>query len=258
MGADNWCCSCGWRLTVPCGRDDCPHDSATHYATIARALDNAVANGCADQLARMSAEDIAYDLARLEAGCERLPIEILTAGVKAWLLPQSGRDAADLAKLPHWKRAEQLIADCELGPNCAICKTLRGLLDERPDEALSAASTPPSEQPGDSEVISELRATLAQVTAERDALSYELGLLQAIDSLLGPLPEARAKVAEEKVRALEAALREYGRHDCMCAIEHWWHLDPRQRERQIQPPCSCGLGAVLSPSPDTGEETPKG
>ena len=33
--------------------------------------------------------------------------------------------------LPHWKRAEQLIADCEIGPNCAICKTLRGLLDER-------------------------------------------------------------------------------------------------------------------------------
>ena len=125
------CSVCGWRHTVPCGRDDCPHDAATHYATITRALDNAVANGCMDELSKMSVEDIAYDLARLEAGCERLPIEIIKSGVDAWLHPQSGKDAADLANLPHWKRAEQLIADCELGPNCVICKTLRGLLDER-------------------------------------------------------------------------------------------------------------------------------
>jgi rubredoxin len=86
------CSVCGWRHTVPCGRDDCPHDAATHYATIARALDNAVANGCMDQLSKMSAEDIAYDLARLEADCERLPIEIIKAGVEAWLHPQIGKD----------------------------------------------------------------------------------------------------------------------------------------------------------------------
>jgi hypothetical protein len=34
-------------------------------------------------------------------------------------------------EVEHWKRAEQLIADCEIGPNCAICRTLCGLLDER-------------------------------------------------------------------------------------------------------------------------------
>ena len=131
MQAKIECSVCGWRHTVPCGRDDCPHDAATHYHYIATALDNAVANGFSEQLSRMSPEDIAYDLARLDAGCERLDIGIIVAGVRAWLHPQSGRDAADLASLPHWKRAEQLIADCEIGPHCAICKTLRGLLDER-------------------------------------------------------------------------------------------------------------------------------
>ena len=24
------CSACGWRHTVPCGRDDCPHDADTH------------------------------------------------------------------------------------------------------------------------------------------------------------------------------------------------------------------------------------
>jgi len=125
------CSACGWRHTVPCGREDCPHDAATHYHYIATALDNAVANSCMDELARMSDEDIAYDLARHDAHCERLSIPVLSAGVRAWREPQSGRDGLDLARLPHWKRAEQLIADCEIGPHCAICKTLRGLLDER-------------------------------------------------------------------------------------------------------------------------------
>lgn len=125
------CSVCGWRHIVPCGREDCPFDAATHYHKIATALNNAVANGCIEELSKMSDEDIAYDLAQHDAGCERLDISILTAGVRAWREPQSGRDAKDLARLPHWKRAEQLIADCELGPNCVICKTLRGLLDER-------------------------------------------------------------------------------------------------------------------------------
>jgi hypothetical protein len=131
MTAKIECSQCGWRHTVPCGRDDCPHDAATHYHYIATALDNAVANGCLEQLARMSDEDIAYDLARLDAYCERIDIPNLVAGVRAWREPQSGRDQADLANLPHWKRAEQLIADCEIGPHCNICRTLRGLLDER-------------------------------------------------------------------------------------------------------------------------------
>lgn len=83
------CEACGWRHwhTVPCERDDCPHDAAV-YATIARALDNAVANGCAEELSKMSAEDIAYDLARLDSACERIDISILKAGVRAWLHPQ--------------------------------------------------------------------------------------------------------------------------------------------------------------------------
>lgn len=120
------CSVCGWRHSVPCGRDDCPHDAATHYATIAKALDNALASGCAEELSKMSADDIAYDLLRLDAGCERLDPAIVKAGVRAWLHP-SGVSATT----PYWKRAEQLLADCELGPACAICKTLRGLLEER-------------------------------------------------------------------------------------------------------------------------------
>jgi hypothetical protein len=41
-----------------------------------------------EELAKMSAEEIAYDLASYDADCERLPIEILRAGVQAWLHPQ--------------------------------------------------------------------------------------------------------------------------------------------------------------------------
>lgn len=100
------CSVCGWRHIVPCGRDDCPHDAATHFATIATALDNAVKNGCIEELARMSDEDIAYDLARLEAGCERLPIEILKAGVRAWRSPQPddlrSRIYEEISEVEHW------------------------------------------------------------------------------------------------------------------------------------------------------------
>lgn len=93
------CSECGWRHIVPCGRDVCPYDAATHYATIAAALDNAVANGCMAELAKMSAEDIAYDLARHDAGCERLPIDVLKAGVRAWLSPQPDDRTARLAAI---------------------------------------------------------------------------------------------------------------------------------------------------------------
>lgn len=100
------CSICGWRHTVPCGRDDCPHDAATHFATIATALDNAVANGCMEELSKMSDENIAYDLARLDAGCERLPIEIIKAGVRAWRAPQPDDQQAriyeEISEVEHW------------------------------------------------------------------------------------------------------------------------------------------------------------
>jgi len=84
---------------VPCGRDDCPYDSATHYAAIAVALDNAVSNGCMEELSKMSDEDIAYDLARQNSGCERLPMEILKAGVRAWRSPQPDDRTERLAEI---------------------------------------------------------------------------------------------------------------------------------------------------------------
>jgi hypothetical protein len=111
------------------------------------------------------------------------------------------------------------------------------------DEAPPAASTPPSEQPGDSEAIRELRATLAQVTAERDGLrllaeSRERIMVASLDER--DAANARAEVSEEKVRALEAALRliqppppPFDQHVLWKDIE----------------------AALLSPSPDTGKET---
>ena len=51
---------------------------------IREALDNAVENGCAAELAAMSDEDVAYDLARHDAACERFSMAILVAGVRAW------------------------------------------------------------------------------------------------------------------------------------------------------------------------------
>lgn len=100
------CSACGWRHTVPCGREDCPHDAASHYHWIATSLDNAVANGCMAELARMSDEDIAYDLARHDAYCERLSIPILTAGVRAWRLPQAERTYLGLT-VALWRRLSQ-------------------------------------------------------------------------------------------------------------------------------------------------------
>jgi hypothetical protein len=105
------------------------------------------------------------------------------------------------------------------------------------------------------------QATLAQVTAERDEA---LQCQHAYDAVTRAIAEAvgdgdpsgpywpdgvrwlqqRAEVAEEKVRALEAALRKYGEHDGTCSA---WTSNPYV--------CSCGLDKLLSPSPDTGKET---
>jgi hypothetical protein len=107
MTAKIECSACGWRHTVPCGRDDCPHDAATHYHYIATVLDNAVANGCMEQLARMSDEDIAYDLAQHDAYCgEHLGIPILVAGVRAWRLPQTERIYLGLT-VAQWRYLSQ-------------------------------------------------------------------------------------------------------------------------------------------------------
>ncbi len=107
-----FCSACdSWRHTEnPCGQDNCPYDAATLYATIAEALDNAVKNGCMEELSKMSAEDIAYDLARHDANCERMPIEILKAGVAAWQHPQGPSslglsvDMLDVDRLRDWAR----------------------------------------------------------------------------------------------------------------------------------------------------------
>lgn len=54
----------------------------TATAVVRRALDNAVENGCADELARMSDEAVAYDLIRHDAECERLGVALVTASVR--------------------------------------------------------------------------------------------------------------------------------------------------------------------------------
>lgn len=58
-------------------------------ARIAQSLDNAVANGCETELAGMTDRAVAYDLAQYDADCERLPIETLIAGVRAWRLARA-------------------------------------------------------------------------------------------------------------------------------------------------------------------------
>lgn len=96
-----------------------------------------------DELAKMSDEAIAYDLACLEPACERLPIEILKAGVRAWLAPQTHRN-----RLPS--RIEEEIQELEwwfakLPVQQAGPPRFRGLRDavraeiEKRDAALSAA-----------------------------------------------------------------------------------------------------------------------
>jgi hypothetical protein len=114
--------------------------------------------------------------------------------------------------------------------------------------------------------LRELRATLAQVTAERDEA---LQCQHAYDAVTRAIAEAvgdgdpsgpywpdgvrwlqqRAEVAEEKVRALEAALREveatlgdFGR-TLADRVSSGYELSRK------------AVAGPLSPSPDTGEET---
>lgn len=109
------CTVCGWRHTVPCDREDCPYDVATHYHYIATALDRAVANGGMDDLVKMSDEEVADDLARHDAYCERLGIPLITAGVQAWRSPQISRETPCNGNC-HWWPADSAVGDtCNCG-----------------------------------------------------------------------------------------------------------------------------------------------
>jgi chromosome segregation ATPase len=76
------------------------------------------------------------------------------------------------------------------------------------DEAQPVTSTPPSEQPSDSEIIRELRATLAQVTAERDEARELLGLAAMRINCAGPVHERIDVLRGQLTEQLEAAQRE--------------------------------------------------
>lgn len=87
----NLYCACGERRYVghplpPGGRSAMPRFAAV-MNTVHAALNNAVENGCAGELARVSDRDLAYDLARFDADLEGEDIEVLTQGVRRWRGP---------------------------------------------------------------------------------------------------------------------------------------------------------------------------